>query len=147
MPTTPQNYLKYWKVIRQYYKAKHKLTQSDLDVLLFLHTEKYFTRERFDRYNRILSWDRLRFESLLKRGWIEVFRPKEGRKRTVYNMSEKGMYLINDIYRKLAGQEIPMNRTNNPMVLRRAKYSHKVYLDMIKDMNEFIQQQRHQPRE
>lgn len=147
MPKTPRNYLKYWKVVRQYMKAKHELSQADLDVLLFMHSEKYFTRERFDKYNRILTWDRLRFDSLLKRGWFEVFRPKEGRKRTIYSMSQKGHLVVADIYRKLAGEEIPMAKSNNPMVLRKAKYSHKVFKDMIKDMNDFVRQQRHQTPE
>ena len=147
MSKLPKDYLKYWKVIRQYYKVKYKITQSDLDMLLFLHSEKYFTRDRFDEFARILSWDRLRFDRLLKVGWLVIFRSKTGRTKTVYSLSEKGNRLITDIYMKLNGSEISMTPQKNRMFLRKAKYSEKVYVDMIAEMNAFIQQQRHRPRE
>ncbi len=147
MNEASKNYLKYWKVIRQYYKAKHKVSQADLDVLLFMYSENYFTRERFDRYNRILTWDRYRFDKMLKDGWFEVFRPKEGKKRTVYKMTGKGRHLVSDIYRKLNGEEIPTSKSNNPMFMRKVRYTHKVYKNMIIEMNEFIQQQRRQSPE
>jgi hypothetical protein len=147
MNEASKNYLKYWKVIRQYYKAKHKLSQAELDVLLFMYSENYFTRERFDRYNKILTWDKSRFDRMLKDGWFEIFRPKMGKKRTVYKMTGKGRHLVSDIYRKLNGEEIPTSNSYNPMFLRKVRYTHKVYKNMIIEMNEFIRQQRHQSLE
>ena len=47
MKSNTDDYLKYWKVIRQYVKVKYELTQSDLDMLLFLYSEKYFDRAKF----------------------------------------------------------------------------------------------------
>lgn len=147
MSETPKNYLKYWKVIRQYYKTKYGLLQADLDVLLFMYSEGYFTRERFDRYDNILTWDKYRFDRLLKKGWFEIFRPKEGKKRTIYKMSRQAKSVVSDIYRKLNGEEIPTSRWNNPMFKRRAKFSDKVYKNMIIEMNKSIQQQRRQSPE
>lgn len=147
MSESIKNYLKYWKVIRQYYKAKYGVNQADLDVLLFMYSEGYFTRERFDKFNRVLTWDKGRFDKLLREGWFEVFRPKDGKKRTIYKMAAKGKYLVSDLYRKLAGEEIPTSMSNNPMFLRKVRYTHKVYKNMIKDMNDFIRQQRHQSLE
>lgn len=147
MVKTPRDYLKYWKVIRQYYKAKYNLTQSDLDVLLFMHNEGRFNRDRFQEFARVLSWDRLRFDKMLKDGWFEIFRFRTKNLKTIYNMSDKGRNLVNDIYRKLAGEEIPMTTVSNPMLKRKAKQSEKVYIDMITEMNKFIRQQRHQTHE
>jgi hypothetical protein len=147
MQKTPRNYLKYWKVIRQYYKTKFGLLQADLDVLLFMFSERYFTRERFKKFDKILTWDRWRFDKLLKDGWFEVFRPKEGKKRTVYKMSDKGINVVKDIYRKLNGDEIPMTACNNPMFKRKVKYTDKVYKNMIIEMNKSIQQERRGPHE
>jgi hypothetical protein len=40
------DYLKYWRVIRYYIKNKYGLTQADLDILLFLYSEQYFTKDK-----------------------------------------------------------------------------------------------------
>jgi hypothetical protein len=64
------DYLKYWRVIRQYIKIKYNLTQSDLDILLFLKSESYFSKDKFLEFDEILSWDKQRFEKLRQQGWI-----------------------------------------------------------------------------
>lgn len=148
MPQVPYNFLKYYKVIRQYYKSKFKLSQADLDVLLFMYSEGYFTRRKFKRYDKLLPWDKKRFEDLMNRGWFEIFRPREGNKATIYNMTDKGKLLVRDLYRKLNGQDIPVSSTNNPMMLKRkVRYSEKIYKDMIIEMNKANRQQRHQTPE
>ena len=51
--------------------------------------------------------------------------------------------MIDSFYKKLAGEEIPESPSSNPLFLKNVKYTDKVYRKMIKDMNEFIRQQRH----
>jgi hypothetical protein len=111
------NYLKYWRVIRYFIKAKYKLTQAELDVLLFLHDEKYFSKEKFEEFNNLLSWDVNRFDKLLRD--------------------------LTSIYNKLSGEEIPTSQSANPMFAKHVSYSDKVYRNMILEMNKFIKQQRH----
>lgn len=147
MKNYPIDYLKYWKVIRQYYKTKHGLTQADLDMLLFLYSEPYFSKDKFQEFNNILTWDRHRFENLLRDGWIENFRKSHGSNRGIYNLSDKGKNIVRDLYRKLNGEEIPTSLTNNPMFYKNVKYTDKVYRNMIIQMNEAIKQRRHQTHE
>lgn len=52
------DYLKYWRVIRNYVKVKYKLSQSDLDMLLFLYSESYFDRQKFKEFNAVLGWEK-----------------------------------------------------------------------------------------
>ena len=99
-----EDYLKYWRVIRQFIKAKYKLTQPDLDILLFLKSEGYFSRDNFDEFNSLLSWDKTRFERLRKDGWVEKFRNRVGKRKALYMLSSKGNNVVNLIYKKLAGQ-------------------------------------------
>lgn len=40
-PNPSSDYLKYWKVIRYFIKAKYKISTGELDMLLFLYSEKY----------------------------------------------------------------------------------------------------------
>lgn len=142
----PNDYLKYWKVIRHFFKVKYGLTQPDLDMLLFLYSEKYFSRDKFFEYNNILSWDSRRFSRLMKEGWIEIFRERDGRKKTLYGVSYKTTRVIDSLYKKLNGEEIPTSLAANPMFLKNVKYTDKVYRNMILQMNEAIrQQQRHAP--
>jgi hypothetical protein len=142
-----KNYLKYWKVIRQYYKTKFKISQADLDMLLFMYSEGYFTQMRFREYSRIIGWDKTRFKRLLDNGWFEMFRKSNGHTRSIYIMSDKGKGLVTNIYKKLNGEDLPATVCNNPMMKKKAKYSDKVMLDMIAEMRAFNKQQRHLSRE
>jgi len=137
------DYLKYWRIIRQYIKVKYKLSQSDLDVLLFLNSEGYFSKDKFLEFNRILSWDVNRFDRLKRDGWIEVFRPYKGKQKALYNLSYKSKRVITSIYKKLSGEEMPTSPSQNPMFLQNVSYSSKKYRDAIIEMNKFIRQQRH----
>ena len=38
------DYLKYWRVIRYYVKAKYSISTGELDMLLFLYSEDYFSK-------------------------------------------------------------------------------------------------------
>ena len=52
-----KDYLKYWRVIRYFIKIKYGLTQSELEMLLFLRSEKYFSKDDFSKFNELLSWE------------------------------------------------------------------------------------------
>lgn len=137
------DYLKYWRVIRQYVKAKYKISQAQLDMLLFLKSEDYFSKDKFDEFDKLLSWNEHRFKKLLRDGWIEVFRKRKGRRKGLYTLSFKSKHLVASIYKKLSGEEIPTTPSHNPMFLKNVSYTDKRYRDAIIAMNEFIRQQRH----
>ena len=137
------DYLKYWRVIRYFVKAKYKLTTGDLDMLLFLYSESYFSKEKLEEFDNLLSWDENRFDRLLRDGWIEVFRKRNKKFKTLYDLSYKTKRVIASIYNKLEGEEIPSSPSKNPMFLKNVSYSDKVYRNMIIEMNEFIRQQRY----
>jgi hypothetical protein len=137
------DYLKYWRVIRQYIKIKYNLTQSDLDILLFLKSESYFSKDKFLEFDEILSWDKQRFEKLRQQGWIEVFRKRVGKHKALYQLSFKSKRVLNSIYKKLNGEEIPTSPSQNKMFAKNVSYSDKVYRNMIIEMNRSIKQQRH----
>ena len=143
----PQDYLKYWRVVRYFIKAKYGLTQADLDILLFLYSEKYFSKDKFDEFDELISWDEDRFDKLLRDGWPNVFRKKVGNRRTVYELSYKARRVIGLVYKKLNGEELPEHPSVNPLFKNTASYMDKVYRNYIIEMNKFIRQQRHRSRE
>ena len=138
------DYLKYWRVIRQFIKSKYGLTQSDLDMLLFLYTEEYFSKDKFQEFNELLSWEVARFDRLRRDNWIEMFRKNSGKHKALYTLSYKTKRMIDSLYKKLNGEEIPTSPSKNPMFKRNVKYSDKVYRNFIKEMNASIRQQRHE---
>jgi hypothetical protein len=144
MKSRKHDYLKYWRVIRYYVKVKYKLNQADIDTLLFLYSESYFSRDKFDEFNELLPWDEKRFNKLLQDGWIEVFRKRSGQYKALYQLSYKSVRMISNIYKKLNGEEIPVSISNNSMFKKNVSYADKVYRNMIKEMNAITRQQRHQ---
>lgn len=147
MKSNQHDYLKFWRVIRQFMKIKYGLTQSDLDILLFLYSEKYFDRGKFEEFDTLLGWDKQRFEKLRQADWIIVFRKRMGNRKALYQLSIKSVRMIQSMYRKLSGEEIPVSSSNNKMFAKNVSYSDKVYRNMIIEMNKTIKQQRHQTPE
>lgn len=146
MKSNLDNYLKYWRVIRQFAKVQYKLTQSDLDMLLFLYSEKYFGRDKFDEFDTLLGWDVMRFQRLVKEEWIVKFRNQVGKRKALYKLTHKAESMIQSLYRKLSGEEIPTSPDGNKMFRKNVSYTDKVYRDMIIEMNKIIKQQQHPSR-
>jgi hypothetical protein len=147
MKNKAEDYLKYWRVIRYFMKSKYGLSQADLDFLLFLYSESYFDRDKFEEFDSLMSWDKDRFARLLRDGWIEIFRKNRGKYKAIYVISSRGKAVVRSIYRKLNGEEIPVSLSQNSMFLKNVSYNDKVYRNMITKMNEAIRQQRHQTPE
>ena len=145
--TPSHNYLKYWRVIRYWVKAKYKLSTPDLEMLLFLYSEDIFNKEQFKKYEEVMSWDYPRFARLLRDNWIHVWRKREGNKATLYELTYKAKRIITMIYKKLNGEEIAETAHSNPLFRNDASYMDKVYRNTIVEMNEFIKQQRHLSQE
>lgn len=142
MKSNANDFLKYWRVIRYFVKAKYGLSTADLEMLLFLYSEELFTKKKFSEFNSLLSWDKNRFERLVKEGWVDVFRKRKVSTRSIFELSFKSQRMITSIYKKLNGEEIPTSEFN-PLFKKNIKYTDRVYKQMILRMNAFIKQQRH----
>jgi hypothetical protein len=145
MKSNKRDYLKFWKVIREYFKVRHNLSQADLDMLLYLYSERYFNITTFREYEKIFAWDKKRFYRLIHEGWIELFASRQKgrpamRSKALYCLSYKAKRMINSIYKKLEGEEIPETMCNNPMFKKNVRFSDKVYRNMIITMNEELKQ-------
>lgn len=143
MSKIPKDYLKYYRVIFYFYRRKYDISQSELDMLLFLYSEGYFDYIKIKEYQGILAWDKNRIKTMIEKGLIEVFREKKNSRR-IYQLSKKARNIVNGIYEKLNGESIPMTYENNPMFAKNVCYSDKVYRQMIKRMSEAKKLQPHQ---
>jgi hypothetical protein len=133
------DYLKYWKVVKQWARAKYNLGTADIEMMLFLYSEGLFTKFQFEEFNEIMSWDKNRFHKMLKDKWIIKWRERQGRESTLYELGFSGKRVCASIYKKLNKEEtIAEDRKNNPMFERSTEYSNKVYRKMIKKMNDEV---------
>jgi hypothetical protein len=88
-----------------------------------------------------------RFFRLQQEGWIEKFRNRVGKSKAIYKLPIKTTRMIQLIYRKLSGEEIPVSQSQNRMFAKNVSYTDKRYRDMIIEMNALIKQQRHRAPE
>lgn len=137
------DYLKYWRVIRYYFKAKYGLTTADLDMLLFLNSEAYFTKDKFSEMDECLGWDKDRMNRLIRDKWIQLFRRATSERAALYELTYPCKRMLTSLYKKLNGEDIPTSVSQNPMMLKNVSYNDKVYRNMIKEINNFTKQQRH----
>ena len=139
----PNNdYLKYYRVVRGWAKAKYGLGTADLEMLYFLHSEQVFKKENFKEYEQMMSWDKNRFQRLLREGWIQTWREGRRGQAALYDISHKGRAVVNTIYRKLNGQEIAETQIGNPLFKTDVTYMRKIYRNAVREMNKFIRQRR-----
>ena len=133
------DWLKYWRVVRYWVRAAYGLKYPDLEMLLFLYSENLFSRDDFEKYEMIMSWDVARFNNLLSDGWINKWRGHTNKEKALYTLSYKGKRLMETIYKKLSGEEIiSENRLKNPLFKATASPRDKVYRGMIEEMNAAI---------
>lgn len=140
------DYLKYWRIVRHYYRLKHNLSPADLDMILYLKSEQYFGKAEFETFNKVLPWDKKRFERLVKEGYIENFRAR-GRRRALYKVTKKTMTLCTNIYSILNGAKISQTPANNPVFRNTSPYSKRKYREIILKMNDSIPRRLRQPPE
>ena len=137
------DYMKYWRVIRYWAKAKYKIGTPDIDMLFFLYSEQIFNKTKFKEFEECMSWDEPRFHRLLKEGWIHIWRKRQGNETTLYELSYQGKRLVNTLYKKLNGEEIAESPGINPLFRKDVSFTDKLYRNSIKKLNEFIKQQRY----
>lgn len=137
----PNNYLKYWRFVRYYIKNKYELSQIDLDVLMYLYDQRYFTNEDFEMYERILPFSNTRMKDLAERGWITKLpsNNKTGRKN-VYEITYRAQRVMSSIYKILDQTHYPTGRCR--MTRTKKRYMDRQYMKVIKDMINEIRDKR-----
>jgi hypothetical protein len=136
------NYLKYWRVVRYFINAKYGITQPDLEMLIFLYDEPYFTKAKFKEFDKVFSWDKGRFGRLRKNGWIEKVSVQSKSRMGVYNLSYKAKRIIGYAYSLIEGKEFPTMPCNNPVFKRNCSFSDKMYRNVMMEINEAQRQHR-----
>lgn len=141
------DFMKHWSVIRKWAVINYDLkSSSDLDMLFFLYSERLFSRKNFDRYANHMSWDRYRFDRLLRDGFIRKFRERRWGESLLYEVSQKGKKMIANIYRKLLGFDpLPESSRRNKIFKPNAPFTHKTLSIAVKDANKDLKERKRHP--
>ena len=129
--------LKYWRLIRYWVCQNNDLKQADLELLIYLYDEDYFTKEDFKTGTLLCSWDDNRFHRLMKEGWLKRTHNGSGRLggHSKYITTPKTKKLVKTIYKTISGERhIPEDIRMNK-IMKKSKYTDKLYSLAIKAFN------------
>ena len=140
-----RDYLKYYRLVRYWARAYSGLAQAEIEMLMYLYSETFFDRKKFDEYCKVMGWNRSRFQQMRDGGWIDVWRERRGRQRTLYKMSIKARNFIGKMYDYLEGEPMPTTGVQNPMFTKKAAYSMKRARNLVEHRNTHFKEQRQRP--
>ena len=126
---------KYYRLVRKWACKTYGLTESDLELLIYLDCKERFTRQEFIDGVYTMSWDKQRWERLRRKGWIEVWRHRNRTsiKFSIFKTSFKCSQLISRIYRILLGEE-DLPTSERSIFFNNKSYTDKVFNKAIDDM-------------
>ena len=108
--------LKHYRIVRKWACKNNNLNDADLELLIYFDCMDLFTRQDFLNGTYTYSWDKRRWQRLVREGLIVVWRHRNNttQKYSLYKTSVKCKLLINKIYRILLGQEdLPTSKQRN----------------------------------
>ena len=98
---TPQdlkelNLLKHYRIIRKWACKANGLNDADLELLIYLDSLEHFTKQDFKTGQYSFSWDNRRWNKLIKKDWIVVWRRRNRttQKYNIYKTSFKFKHVL-----------------------------------------------------
>jgi hypothetical protein len=131
------NLFKHYRIIRKWVSKTCNLKEADLELLFYLESIDFFTKQDFKDGVHSYSWDNRRWSRLFKDDWIVVWRKRNRttQKYNLYKLSFKGKQLISRIYRIILGEEDIPETTRANKIMKRKTYSEKVLSHSILELN------------
>ena len=129
--------MKHYRVIRKWACKNNDLTDSELELLIYLDCIDLFTIKDFQAGTYAYSWNNRRWNKLIQDDWIVVWRHRNRttQKYNIYKVSFKGKQLIQRIYRIMLGEEdIPTSERRNS-IMKGKSYIDKVLQTSIYNVN------------
>ena len=131
------NLLKHYRIIRKWACRNNDLTDAEIELLIYLDCKDMFTKHDFEIGTYSYSWNNRRWNKLLQKGWITVWRynNRTTQKYNIYKVSFKCKQLINRMYRIMLGKDdIPISERRNK-IIRGTTYMDKVLTRSIENVN------------
>tara|TARA_R110001592_G_scaffold52831_2_gene162094 strand:+ start:854 stop:1300 length:447 start_codon:yes stop_codon:yes gene_type:complete len=131
------NLLKHYRIIRKWACKNNDLSDAELELLIYFDCMGHFTKQDFKIGTYSYSWNNRRWNTLLKQGWIIVWRNRNRttQKYNIYEVSFKCKQLISRMYRIMLGEDdIPTSERRNKLIAGNS-YTDKVLTEAIYNVN------------
>jgi hypothetical protein len=139
-PPPKKDYLKWWRLVRRWAKAKSGLSLTDIELLLYLRGIPYFDQHDFEQYCKIISFDYRKLFWLRQSGWIQIWRKRSGKQKTIYELSRKSKNLVDQMYAYLEGELMPEHAPANPLYMKDSTYTERTSRIMVEARNKEIRE-------
>lgn len=137
--TIPQDFLKYYGIIRQYVNKKYGLNTHYFEMMCFLYSEGIFNIKTMEQYNQFLPFSQYKRKNLITMGFISVFREETFQRGALYEVSMKGKAMMRDVYDRITGEK-PIELIKNPKTFSERQFN-RVANRTNKDFKERQQRQ------
>ena len=99
--------LQHYRLIQRVLCVKNNLMVSDWDLLIYLNQIKLFNQHDFKDGTMTMSWDRGRFQRLVREGWLKKVHDGRGWNsgHTKYTVSQKTKMMLNKLAKIIDGKE------------------------------------------
>jgi hypothetical protein len=131
------NLLKHYRIIRKWACKNNDLSDAELELLIYFDCMGHFTKQDFKIGTYSYSWNNRRWNTLLTKGWIIVWRNRNRttQKYNIYEVSFKCKQLISRMYRIMLGEDdIPTSERRNKLIAGNS-YTDKVLTEAIYNVN------------
>ena len=120
-------YLQNWGLVARWVQKQYGVSRAEIELMLYLHQIKLFTTQDFKNRDLLYSWNKKRFQKMVRDGWFN--KVYEGNRRlgehNKYTLSRDAVMMLRRIDRILDGKEdMPMSIRNKAMTGK--SYSDKV---------------------
>lgn len=129
------SFLKYWRPVKYYIKRKYKLSEAELEMILYLYDADVFTKDDFNEFASMLAWDKERFSKMMDRGLIRMWRDGQRKVAHLYELTQQAKLICNQTYKKLMQDEHISEDPYQNEMMKGESYSDKIYRNIIKKMN------------
>lgn len=129
--------LKHYRIIRRWACRNNNLADADLELLIYFDCMGFFTKQDYKIGTYAYSWDKTRWDRLLKEGWIVVWRERNRttQKYNIYKVSFKCKQLINRMYRIMLGEEDISTNERSNVIMKGKTYIDTVMQSAIDNLN------------
>jgi hypothetical protein len=97
-----KNYLKNFKIVKDYTLSKYKISLDELEFIMFLYSEGIFDIEALKKYAQTTVITTKLFNKLIEKGFIHVWYKADIEEKIIqYEISNLGKSLMSNFYDKL----------------------------------------------
>jgi hypothetical protein len=98
------DFLKYWSLVRHWAIVQYGITQEEIDTLMYLYSEPYFSRDQYNEFADVLMGKKNSLTDFINRGYIveiDLVDKTNGEKvssKQIYKLSFKMNSIMSAIY-------------------------------------------------